>query len=84
MKAKEWKKLYHTNTNKKKADVALIVSGFSATKDKHFIVIKGPIPVHQGDIKFQICVDLTWSPYLKKKIDITTVELDKIAIILVI
>lgn len=85
MKAKEWKKLYAVQTlTQKKANVVLIISGSSATRDEHFIMIKGPIPIHQGDIKFQICMYLTWSPYLKKKIDITTVEFDKITIILVI
>lgn len=56
MKAKEWKKLDTANTNKK-ADVALIISGFKTkiiTRDKHFVMMKSPGPICQGDIKFQI------------------------------
>lgn len=57
LKAKEWEKLDCTKltkeTNKKKADGALLISGFktkNTTRDKYFIMIKGPGPIHQGDI----------------------------------
>lgn len=70
LKAKEWEKLDCTKTNKKKADGALLISGFktkNTTSDKYFIMIKGPGPIHQGDITFQIWMDLTWAPHLKGK-----------------
>ena len=55
-KMKEWKKIYHANANKKKTEVAILISdkidfkSKTVTRDKegNYVIIKGPI--QQEDI----------------------------------
>jgi hypothetical protein len=53
LKLNEWKKTFHTNSNKKKAGVAVLMSDeidFKLKRQRRLLIIKGP--VHQGDIKY--------------------------------
>ena len=44
---KQWRKTYHTNTNKKKAKVAILILGRTTKRYKgYFIMIKASIKRH--------------------------------------
>ena len=51
LKLKGWKKVFHTNGNKRKAEVEILISGKNQTlkqtvmrdKEEHYILIKGSI-----------------------------------------